>query len=84
MLRVVLLLAGVAALVWLVRRAFDPAADRPARDRTDAQAGPRGVDALVRCAHCGTHVPRAEAASKDGLHYCSEEHARLGVGEDRR
>ncbi|MGW8270415.1 MAG: PP0621 family protein [Burkholderiales bacterium] len=83
MLRVVLLLAGVAALVWLVRRAFDPAADRPTEERADTRAGPPGGDALVRCAHCGVHVPRAEAASKDGLHYCSEDHARLGVGEER-
>jgi len=69
--------------VWLVRRAFDPGADRPTEKRADAQAQARGSDALVRCARCGVHVPRAEAASKDGLDYCSQEHARLGVGEER-
>lgn len=83
MLRVVLLLAGVAALVWLVRRAFDPTADEPGRPRATGDAAARGVDDLVRCAHCGVHVPRVEAASKEGRHYCSQEHARLGAGEDR-
>jgi uncharacterized protein len=83
MLRVVLLLAGVAALVWLVRRAFDPAADRPERERGADDAGPQGVDELVRCAHCGVHVPRVGATNRDGRLYCSQEHARLGARGDR-
>ena len=33
---------------------------------------------LVRCAHCGLHLPRAEAQGAGGRLYCSEEHARLG------
>lgn len=84
MLRVVLLLAGVAALVWLVRRAFDPASDRPEQGRDAGETAPHRADELVRCAHCGVHVPRVEAETRDGRDYCSREHARLGVGEDRR
>jgi uncharacterized protein len=83
MLRVILLVAGVAALVWLVRRAFEPAS----RDSGAARAArddPRtGVDELVRCAHCGVHVPRIEAQTVDGRHFCSREHARLGAGGDK-
>jgi len=83
MLRVVLLVLGVVALVWLVRRAFEPTSGR-----TDAEGATRPksageVDELVRCAHCGVHVPRVEAQSRDGRYFCSREHARLG-GEGHR
>jgi uncharacterized protein len=33
---------------------------------------------LVRCAHCGVHLPRPEAREAAGALYCSDEHARLG------
>lgn len=70
--RLVLLALTVLVLVWLVRRAL--------RERQGG-APPRapGVPGeLVACAHCGVHMPRAEARSAAGGEYCSEEHARLG------
>jgi len=51
---------------------------RAARDGAKA-----GVDELVRCAHCGVHVPRVEAQALDGRHFCSSEHARLGARGDK-
>ena len=69
--RLVLLALAVVVLVWLVRRAF--AARRQDAAPRNAQDG-----ALVRCAHCGVHLPRAEARAAGGRDYCSEEHARLG------
>lgn len=74
--RLVLLALAVVALVWLVRRALgrQPAPDAPTAPEAAAQ--------LVACAHCGVLLPRAEArpsiAAAAGLHYCSDEHARLG------
>ena len=82
MLRVILLLAGVAALVWLLRRAFNPTSDRSAADRATGSTPSQEVDELVRCARCGVHVPRVEAQLRDGRHFCSGEHARLGARED--
>lgn len=35
-------------------------------------------EAMVRCAHCGIHLPRSEAYTSQGQTWCSEEHARLG------
>lgn len=74
---------GVAALIWLVRRAFDPGAGRQDADSVPRAEPSREVDELVRCAHCGVHVPRVEAKTQDGRHFCSREHARLGTGEKR-
>lgn len=44
-------------------------ADPP--DMTDAEA-------MVRCEHCGIHMPRSEAFLSDGHIWCGPEHARLG------
>ena len=69
MLRMLVLIALVVLAVWLVRKAL-----RPPRDpRPLAKDGE-----LVRCAHCGVHLPRTEARETHGGLYCSEEHARLG------
>jgi uncharacterized protein len=67
----VLLLLALAA-VWLVRRAM-----------RGPQAAPPPADAaapneLVSCAHCGVHLPRAEARLAGDRVYCGDEHARLG------
>ena len=81
MLRVILLTLSIAALVWLLRRAFVSDADRT---RPGArESGDDAADELVRCAHCGVHVPRIDAQTQDGRHFCSREHARLGTGKAR-
>ena len=81
MLRVILLTLGIAALVWLLRRAFTTDADRNPRGGREAEDV--SADELVRCAHCGVHVPRIDAQTRDGRHFSSREHARLGAGEAR-
>ena len=58
--------------VWLARRAL-------ARiDAGDSTTPAKPVEDLVRCAHCGLLLPRAEARERRGAIYCTEEHARLG------
>ena len=72
--RFLLLAAVVVLAVWLVRRAL-------LRGKSDAVPPPAaGQGDLVKCAHCGTHLPRAEARPAGELLYCSDEHARLGPG----
>jgi uncharacterized protein len=69
---IVLALLAVAAF-WLVRRALRRSglkADVPRKAAVEAD--------LARCAHCGLHLPRAEARAAGEQLYCSEEHARLG------
>jgi uncharacterized protein len=69
--RLILLGLLVLLVVWLLRRAIasphkpaPPAAEQPGE--------------LVSCAHCSVNLPRSEARSAGGRHYCSEEHWRLG------
>ena len=71
-----LILIGIAVLIviWLLRRAF--AAPRSGDKGSDAPGEPKGD--LVSCAHCGVNLPKSEARSAGGRHYCSEEHWRLG------
>ena len=47
--------------------------------RPDGRPGTtRGAEAMVRCEHCGIHLPRSEAVLIGGQVWCSQEHARLG------
>lgn len=72
--RLILLALAVLVLVYLVRRALRERQGGAPRD----PGAPRVPGELVACAHCGVHLPRAEARSAAGGDYCSEEHARLG------
>jgi len=73
-MRFIVLIALVVLAVWLIRRAL-----RGPVQKADLQRKAQAVGELVRCAHCGVHLPRAEARQADGALYCSEEHARLGA-----
>nr|WP_218953439.1 PP0621 family protein [Parapusillimonas granuli] len=41
-------------------------------------------ESMVRCEHCGIHLPRSEAVLIDGHTWCSQEHARLGPANVKR
>jgi uncharacterized protein len=71
--RLILIAVALLLLVWLVRRALGEARRKPGRDGAQPPQGE-----LVSCAHCGVHLPRSEARSAGGQHFCSEEHWRLG------
>ncbi len=71
--RLLVLILLVVAAVWLVRRALRSQVSKQVMGQKTA-----APDELVACAHCGVHLPRAEARPGAGGLYCSEEHARLG------
>ena len=74
------LLLGVLIVVaiWVIRRALLRLKQTPRADAPPRQGQTQG--ALVKCAHCGTHLPLAEARAVGDRVYCSDEHARLGPG----
>ena len=78
-MRLLIILVLVLAAVWLIRRALIHASRAKQGDGTQAGKPPVPGD-LVKCAHCGTHLPLAEARALGDRVYCSDEHARLGPG----
>jgi uncharacterized protein len=70
--RFLVLVAIVVLAFWLFRRAL-----ARARQGVPPPAS-AGQGDLVKCAHCGTHLPLAEARTVGERRYCSDEHARLG------
>ena len=75
--RLILIVLIVLLVLWLLRRAL---AAGKRKDAPGADGGP--APELVSCAHCGVNLPRSEARSAGGRHFCSEEHWRLGPRED--
>ncbi len=64
MSRLLLLIAIVAVVYLLIRsiRKNEPRQDKPV------------VDDMVRCAHCGVHLPKGESIQAGGLYFCCTEH----------
>jgi len=78
--RFLLLAAVVVAAIWLIRRALVNASR--AKQGGAEPGAPAQQGDLVKCAHCGTHLPLAEARAVGDRVYCSDEHARLGPGRN--
>lgn len=60
----------IAAAVWLWRRVTS----KPAAPKETEQA----TLTMVRCAHCGVHVPREHALPNHDQWYCSQAHLKQG------
>ena len=60
-----LLIIAIAAVVYLLIRSF--------RKQAPPQDKPTTED-MVRCAHCGVHLPKGESVEADGQFFCSPEH----------
>ncbi|MGP1628966.1 MAG: PP0621 family protein [Giesbergeria sp.] len=66
-LLVLLVVLGVAYLVWRAKRVNSKKPAQPPGKLPAPQD-------MVACAHCGVHVPRSDAWLRDGRSYCSAEH----------
>jgi uncharacterized protein len=60
---------------WALRGYWRAQERRRAQDRANAPA-PAGED-MVRCAHCGVHLPESEGIRSEEGCFCSDEHRRL-------
>ena len=74
MVKLILIAVAIFVVLWLLRRAL--AGPRKADAPPQPPGEPQGD--LVSCAHCGVNLPKSEARSAGGRHYCSEEHWRAG------
>ncbi|MFO1212374.1 MAG: PP0621 family protein [Paenacidovorax caeni] len=72
-----LLVFAVLGLAWALWRNKHRTPPPPPSStaRTPAQSAPQ---AMVACAHCGLHLPRAEALEHAHRHYCCAEHRSAG------
>ena len=70
MVRLLFWIAVIAAAVWFWRKFKSPAAkqQRPAPDAA----------LMVRCAHCGVHLPQDRALSSRQAWYCTQAHLEQG------
>lgn len=75
----IVIIIGVLFVARIAGRMAAARQDSPAGARPQGKAGPASApEAMVRCAHCGIHLPRSEALLQGGQTWCSQEHARLG------
>ncbi|MBC9252234.1 hypothetical protein A9179_18345 [Pseudomonas alcaligenes] len=77
MFRLLFWIALITAAIWFWRRLKRPAAT--AQTRHEAAAAP-----MVRCAHCGVHVPQQQALAAGNLWYCSQPHLQQGPNRGER
>lgn len=59
------LLIAIATVVYLLVRSYRKSV--PPQDRSEAED-------MVRCAHCGVHLPKSESIMAGGHHFCGVEH----------
>ncbi|MBI4205809.1 MAG: preprotein translocase subunit YajC [Betaproteobacteria bacterium] len=76
MAKIILLVLGLLLAYWILKT-FRKRVDKPDRP---PQTG-AGED-MVRCEHCGIHLPRSESLTTRGHFYCSPEHQRQHVRSD--
>ncbi|MGO4004573.1 MULTISPECIES: PP0621 family protein [Pseudomonas] len=74
MLRLLFWIALIAAAVWFWRKF-----KRPANTHSHTP-GEQSAAPMVRCAHCGVHLPRDRALSLQQQWYCSQAHLEQGPG----
>lgn len=66
-------LIAIAVLFWLLYRLILTLLSKTQRPTVQQPPPPEGAP-MVRCAHCGLHVPKNQAIEKNGEYYCCEEH----------
>lgn len=71
MVRLLFWIALIAAAVWLWRKFKRPVP-------TQQQPHEQGAAPMVRCAHCGVHLPQDHALSSRQEWYCTQGHLEQG------
>lgn len=77
MIRLIVLFAAIALIAWAIQMLRRPY--RRIKQRPTSQGGD-----MVKCAHCGLHLPSHEAISAGNQSFCSTEHRdrhRSGAGD---
>lgn len=77
-MKYLLLLAVIVLVLWAMRRASLPPPPPPPPPPPRPPEPPQ-LEAMVRCSHCGLHLPSSEAVlGLDGKPYCCPMHRAAG------
>ncbi|MGR6804981.1 PP0621 family protein [Sphaerotilus natans] len=74
--KLLLIILAILGIVWLLRGARRTGGDADRTSRAPQDAG--ALQPMARCAHCGLHLPQAEALLHDGQAYCGRLHRLAG------
>lgn len=75
MSRLLLIVVVVAVVFWL----FKSYRKRLPKEGVPREEMPEQSEDMVRCVHCGVHLPKRESVLAGGKYYCSEVHRRIHV-----
>jgi uncharacterized protein len=75
---VVAVIVAVLALMSIVKR------NRMGQHKAKQPSAAPRLNAMLACAHCGTHVPDTDALAHGGQAYCSPAHRDLGPKADAK
>ncbi len=68
----------IAALVyWLIKARSSEETeniDEKTEEHAESNASPKALEEMVRCVHCGVHLPRSESVTSQGDFFCCNEH----------
>ena len=70
-MKYLLLLGVVFGLIWWIKLS------RPASTENKSSGNSEGPQNMLRCAHCGLHLPDNEAVMSRNTAYCSDAHRAL-------
>lgn len=80
--RLLFIIAIVFIVIWLFKsyRRQLPKEDARGEDASGQESSGQAED-MVRCVHCGVHLPKRESILSNGKFYCSDAHRRLHAGK---
>ena len=73
MLRLLLLVASIVIVLVLIKRRLSQALQKPPQQPPSVPTEAK-TEKVVRCDHCGTHIPDSEAITHQGQHFCCPAH----------
>ncbi|MCH9638059.1 MAG: preprotein translocase subunit YajC [Betaproteobacteria bacterium] len=57
----------IALLIYWIIKSRQP-------EDTETDSPSEAIEDMVRCTHCGVHLPKSESIASDDLFFCSDEH----------
>lgn len=70
----------IAVLIyWIIKARLSEDTENKEENTEVDETGsgtPKSLEEMVRCAHCGVHLPRSESITSQSKFFCCDEHRR--------